>query len=64
MASLGPKDKEVGLDEDEDDLCVEDTEPSPPRMKNVTEVIDCRRISVHFLSRTVMQKKQLGLMSY
>ena len=31
MASLGPKDKEVGLDnsdEDEDDMYVEDTEPS------------------------------------
>ena len=46
MASLGPKDKEVGLDnsdEDEDDMYVEDTEPPPPRMKNLTEVIDCRR---------------------
>ena len=44
MISLGPKDKEVGLDnsdEDENDMCVEDTEPSPPRMKNLTEVIDC-----------------------
>ena len=61
MASLGPKDKEVGLDEDENDMYVEDTEPSPPRMKNLTEVIDC---FVHFMSRTVMQKKQLGLMSY
>ena len=36
MASLGPKDKEVGLDnsdEDENDMYVEDTEPPPPRMK-------------------------------
>eukprot|EP00731_Ephydatia_muelleri_P020059 Em0012g884a len=44
MASLGPKDTEVGLDnsdEDEDDMYVEDTEPPPPRMKNLTEVIDC-----------------------
>ena len=44
MISLGPKDKEVGLDnsdEDENDMYVEDTEPSPPRMKNLTEVIDC-----------------------
>ena len=65
MVSLGPKDKEVGLDnsdEDEDDMYVE---PPPPRMKNLTEVVDCLEdISVHFLSRTVMQKKQLGLMSY
>ena len=44
MASLGPNDKEVGLDnsdEDEDDKYVEHTEPPPPRMKNLTEVIDC-----------------------
>ena len=44
MASLGPKDKEVGLDnsdEDEDNIYVEDTEPPPSRMKYLTEVIDC-----------------------
>ena len=67
MVSLVPKDKEVGLDnsdEDEDDVYVEDTEPSPPRMKNLTEVIDCLEDIRSFLSRTVMQKKQLGLMSY
>ena len=51
-------------DEDEDDMYVEDTEPSPPRMKNLTEVIDCLEDIRSFLSRTVMQKKQLGLMSY
>ena len=42
-------------------MYVEDTEPPPPRMKKLTEVIDCLE---DFLSRTVMQKKQLGLMSY
>ena len=44
MASVGSKDKEVGndsSDEDEDDMYVEDTEPPPPRMKHLTEVIDC-----------------------
>ena len=67
MVSLGPKDKEVGLDnsdEDENDIYVEDTEPSPSRMKHLTEVIDCLDDIVYLLSRTDMQKKQLGLTSY
>ena len=45
-------------------MYIEDTEPPPPRMKNLTELLTALKISVHFLSRTVMQKKQLGLMSY
>ena len=64
MISLGPKDKEVGLDnsdEDENDMYVEDTEPSPPRMKNLTEVIDCLEDIRSFLEQNSHAEE---LMSY
>ena len=60
MASLGPKDKEVGLDnsdEDEDNMYVEDMEPPPPRMKNLTEVIDCLEDIHSFLGQNSYAKE-------
>ena len=44
MSELGPQEKDMCLDRDDnddDELYAEDIEPPPPRLKHLTEVISC-----------------------